>query len=89
MRLNQKRALLALSVPSAVMILSGVWIFSASWFLAAVYRPAGAASAAWESWDKVIQKFTMLVGAFGTFFIPLGIIAAVVFWWLDRQEAKP
>lgn len=42
----------------------------------------------WTRFDVVVQKFVVVFGAFGTVAIPLGVFAAGVFWYLDRQEAK-
>lgn len=88
MRLNQKRALFSLITPSAIMVLCGIWIFSSSWFVSSLGRSVDQTGSLWTRFDALIQKFVIVFGAFGTVAIPLGVVAAAVFWYLDRQERK-
>lgn len=89
MRLNQKRALFSAIAPIVGFLVLTMWYVALNIFIpklvnqpSGTYPPGGV----YQGW---IDGVMLVAGGVGTLFIPLGIIAALVFWWLDRQDAKP
>lgn len=87
MRLNQKRALFCLVAPTTAFIIFGAWFFATGLFLGSLSQSRPELLSL-SRVNEIAEVLAMPLAAFGMFFIPIGLIAALVFWWLDRQEAK-
>lgn len=87
MRLNQKRALFSAIAPVTIFLVLGIWYVALEGTARTLFTTPEVYNTppAVRAW---LDGTSFAIGFFGTISIPLGIIAALVFWWLDRQETK-